>query len=199
MTRAAILVLAMAATLVAQEKKQEMVVSKPEDGISMQKPNDEKWKVQSDGRMWKESICVNHIIDDLSAEANAQYLADGTKWPDGGIKEIGKGQISSFREETKPKEKDKEPNWKEFKVVKEDEKAKFPGGPGVGSAQAYYIEAIITYKDDSQKELRMWIFFKNNALFKFIVLGNKGEYEKKAKDMAFIMSAFRIFKREKKK
>ncbi|MBI2930852.1 MAG: hypothetical protein HYY16_04310 [Planctomycetes bacterium] len=176
--------------------QQDMVASRPEHGISIRKPPDEKWKTQNEGRFFKEAVCVTHNLVDLSLEAVAQFAEEGKQFPE--LKEIGKDILGKYHENTKPKD-DKDAPWKDFKVVKEDGKAKFRGGQGVGQTNAFHIEAVITYPNEGKQELREWIFVKGSGLYRFVILCAPGEYQKKTREIQFIMQNFRIMKREQKK
>jgi len=176
------------------QDKEPRVVKNDELGIALTRPADEKWKIQEKGR-WLPGPGVTHVIDPLNVDAFAEFLEPNTKWPDDGIEGIGKNLMSNYREKTKPKEKDKPADWKEFKVIKEEKKAKYPGP---GSPTAYFIQAVITENDDTVKEIHEWIFLKNNNLYRVCVNGAKGEYTKKAKEVAAILGSLQIYKPNKK-
>ncbi len=171
------------------QDKQPLFVREEAMGAQLSRPNDEKWKVQEKGRFFGTCIGVTHIIDDLTIDVAVQQPEQGKQWKD--LEEIGKDSMSEYRERTKPKEKDKPADFKEFKVIRDEKKAKYPGA---GTPNAYYIEAVITYSDDSVKEMRHWIFIKNNALCQVGALGSKGEFAKKQKDADFILRSLQLWK-----
>jgi hypothetical protein len=179
---------------VAQEK-QPITVQNKQLGLAISRPNDEKWKCQESGRWYNTCIGVTHVIDDLTVDAVASFLEPNTKWPDGGVEAIGKDVLQNYRDNTKPESKDKPARWKEFKVITEEKKSKYPGA---GGPTAFYVQAHVTLGDDSVKELNEWVFLKSNNLYRVAVVGGKGEYKKKIKDVGFILGSLQISKPDKK-
>lgn len=181
----------------AQDKKpQQMTVMNEELGLSLTKPNDEKWKVSADGKWYGDcKVHAEHVIDDLGIDAHVQPGTNeyGKGW--GPIKDIGDDVIKRYEENLKGKD-GKDPAWKEFKILKRDDRAKFPGG---GGNQGFFVKAQFTDQGDGKKEIHQWLFIRNNNLYYFVVYGAPGEYDKKARDMQFIIQNFKIFKMKKAK
>jgi hypothetical protein len=191
----AMVALALALPGAAQQKNDEVVVDEA-GGVSLQRPpkpakGENLWKCQAEGRVFSNTkACVTHVMDDLSAEIVAQMPEEGKQWSE--LKTIGKNVLDNWKENLKPKD-GKEAQWKDFKS-KTDEKSKFPA-----AGNAYYIEGQIELPDGGKKELREYIFIKNDILYRFVIMGFPGKFKEKERDMMFIMSAVKFFKPPKRK
>src|SRR5688572_12118625 len=130
--RAGLVALALAGLAAVQEKKAiEIYAENNEHGVSIRAPKspgkDQMWEAEktSSGFFKDSAVVVRHRVDTFTVEVNVvrkdpkEPMSTWSKPVD-----IAK----AYRENFTKKEGDKEPNWKECKVVSEEPKAKIALG-----------------------------------------------------------------------
>lgn len=191
-----ILFLAVGSLAGAQDgpKKKEIFAKSEKHGLSIQvpvTPKDQLWEAKADtGKFYKDSgVLAQHIIDTVSVEVVANYLAPNTKWPDGGVKEIARNARDNF---TKPQGEQKEANFKECRTIETNEKYKHPSQAMGGSCVMHKLKLI--NQQDREVPIMQIFVLSGQALFITTVLWDKDEtYKKYERDILMIMGSIRKF------
>ena len=174
---AGLLLVAAAAVAAGQEPKKEIKVyaENNEEGVSIKAPRsggkDQMWEAHAtESGFWKDSaVLVRHRVDKFSVEVNVTHK--DPKEPMSGwakTSEIGK----SSRENFTKKDGDKEPNWKEVRVIAEDPKAKLSIGSG------YMHKLKMVDQNGGEREIIEYFILASDSLSRITVQYDKESYQK---------------------
>src|SRR5262245_25162830 len=196
--RAGLVALAIAGVAAVQEKKTiETFVQNNDEGVEIRAPKspgkDQMWEAEkaASGFFKDSAVIVKHRVDTFTVDVNVTR-----KDPKQPMNAWAKPAdiAKSTREKFTAKEGDKEPNWKECKVVSEDPKAKLNIGSG------YSHRLLLTDKNGGQHELIEYYIISSDVLYRITVQFTKESYGKYFKtDGMFILNSVNRCKMVNKK
>jgi hypothetical protein len=196
--RTGLVALALAGLAAVQEKKAiEIYAENNDEGVSIRAfkspGKDQMWEaLKATSGFFKDSaVVVRHRVDLFTVEVNVtrkdpkEPMSTWAKTAD-----IAKGNRENFTK----KEGDKEPNWKECKVVSEDPKAKL----AIGSGHMHRL--LLTDQQGGTHEIIEYFILSSDVLYRITVHFNKESYDKYfAKEGMVILNSINRAKVVKKK
>ncbi len=193
-----LLALAVAGIAAVQEKKKiEIYAENNDEGVSIRAPRspgkDQMWEAMNkEGGFWKDpAVAVRHRVDKFTVDVFVQHK-DPSQPMSGWLKtsEIAKNRRENFTK----KEGDREPNWKECRVLAEDPKAKI----ALGSGHMHRIK--LTDKNGGEHEFTEYVILSSDTLYVISVGYDKEAYQKYfAKEGQIILNSIDRAKVVKKK
>ena len=197
-SRAGLVALALAGLAAVQEKKPiEIYAENNDEGVSIRAPKspgkDQMWEAQktASGFFKDSAVLVRHRVDMFTVEVNVTRKDPKepmSQWSK--IGDIAKGSRENFTK----KEGDKEPNWKECKVVSEDPKAKISLGSG------HMHRLLLTDQQGGTHEIIEYFILNSDVLYRITVRFNKESFEKYfAREGQIILNSINRAKVVKKK
>jgi hypothetical protein len=195
--RKGLVLLALACVAATQERKIEIYAENNDEGVSIRAPKspgkDQMWEAAAtESGFWKDSaVIVKHRVDKFTVDVNVQHK-DPKQPMSGWLKpvEIAKQRRENFTK----KEGDKEPNWKECRLITEDPKAKI----ALGSGHMHRLK--LTDKNGNEQEITEYIILSSDTLYFITVAYTKESFTKYfAKEGQLILNSIDRAKIVKKK
>ena len=173
---------AMAGVAAIQDgKKIAMLAQNKEKGVEIRAPKspgkEQMWEAKGkvDGFHKGSAVLVRHLVDPFTVEVNVTTKSrdiTSDELPESWPKTSAIAQ--KVREEFTERAGEKEPGFKECKVVAEDPKAKLGGLPGTG----YSHRILLTDAKGGQRELVEYFIISSDALYRITVSFTKESFDR---------------------